>query len=86
MAYQLPPDISQQVQFYIESGNFACEEDVLREALKALSSRGEHQAARQDGIVTMELQTAISEMEAGDQGRPLREVAAEIRKLHNFSH
>jgi len=31
------------------------------------------------------LREAIADMEAGDRGRPLHDVADEIRKKHNFS-
>ncbi len=78
MTYQLPSDLAQQIQCYIQGGGYACEEDVLREALKALDSRDEQ-------LTTIGLQTAISDMEAGDQGRPLREVVDEIRRQHKFS-
>jgi hypothetical protein len=40
--------------------------------------------AEMDATVT-DLREAIAEMEAGDQGRPLAEVAEEIRREHNFS-
>ena len=79
MTYQLSSDLEQQVQLYIQSGTYSCEDDVLREAMKALDLRDEQ-------LTSIGLRAAISDMEAGDQGRPLSEVADEIRKQHQFSH
>ncbi len=39
MAYQLPLDIEQRVRAQIESGRFATEADVLREAIDTLEKR-----------------------------------------------
>jgi putative addiction module CopG family antidote len=39
MPYQLPADIERRVRAQIESGQFAAEDDVLREAMDALEKR-----------------------------------------------
>lgn len=39
MPYQFPPDIEQRVRAQIESGQFATEDDVLREAIDSLEKR-----------------------------------------------
>jgi antitoxin ParD1/3/4 len=39
MAYQFPTDIQQSIQAQIVSGEFASEDEVLREALATLESR-----------------------------------------------
>ncbi|MEO8495060.1 MAG: type II toxin-antitoxin system ParD family antitoxin [Planctomycetota bacterium] len=39
MPYQLPPDIQQSIEAQIATGNFASEDEVLREAMASLASR-----------------------------------------------
>jgi len=39
MQYQIPPDISQRLQFHIAGGNYRTEDEVLRGALDALEQR-----------------------------------------------
>ena len=45
MPYQLPPDISEQVQSFVFAG-YRDEDDVLREALKALEAREQEKLRR----------------------------------------
>jgi Arc/MetJ-type ribon-helix-helix transcriptional regulator len=45
MPYQLPPDISDQVQSFVFAG-YRDEDDVLREALKALQEREQEKLRR----------------------------------------
>lgn len=42
MSYVLPPDIQERVRLQVESGDFACEADVLREAITELERRQEY--------------------------------------------
>ena len=67
---QLPPDLDQQVKHYLSSGQYQTEEDVLRDALRALA---DEQAVRQ----------GMEDLAAG-RGRPLEAVDADIRKKHNI--
>jgi putative addiction module CopG family antidote len=70
MAYQFPPDVEQLLRDRMASGNYASEDEVLREALQALAEDEQDlQAIRQ----------ALAEMEAGDEGTPLDEAVQRIR-------
>lgn len=71
---QLPPDLDQQVKQYIASGHYRTEEDVLRDALRALA---EEQSVRDD------IRQGLEELDAG-RGRSLEEVDADLRKKHNI--
>jgi len=46
MTYQLPPDVDETVKRYMESGCYASEEEVLREALVALHQREQEKLKR----------------------------------------
>ena len=73
MAYQFPPDVEQLLRDRMASGNYASEDEVLREALHALAEEEQDlQAIRQ----------ALAEMKAGDEGIPLDEAVQRIRSGH----
>ena len=76
MTYQFPPNIERLVKEQMASGEYESEDDVLADALRALSARNADLAAVND---------AIRDMEDGDTGRPLKEVADEIRARHGWS-
>ncbi len=76
MAYQFPPNIERLVKEQMASGDYESEDDLLADALRALATRNEELVAVND---------AIRDMEAGDAGRPLTEVADEIREKHGWS-
>lgn len=38
MGYSLPPDVEQLVRGYMDSGQYSSEDDVLRDALRALAA------------------------------------------------
>ena len=71
---QLPPDLDQQVKHYLSSGQYQTEEDVLRDALRALA---DEQAVLDD------IRQGMEDLAAG-RGRPLEAVDADIRKKHNI--
>jgi putative addiction module CopG family antidote len=75
MPYDLPADLRHEIEERMASGQYASEEDVLREAMRALKSRDEEIAAIQAGIDDME----------GGRLRPFEEVDAEIRRDFGFS-
>lgn len=75
MAYQFPPDLQQLIHAGMAFGNYATEDDVLRDALHALIQRNEELAA---------IQAGVADMNAG-RFRPIREVDAEIRSRLGFS-
>ncbi len=76
MTYQFPPNIDRLVKEQMASGAYESEDDLLADALRALATRNADLAAVND---------AIRDMEAGDTGRPLTEVADEIREKHGWS-
>jgi putative addiction module CopG family antidote len=71
---ELPPDLDQQVKHYLETGQYGTEEDVLRDALRALA---EEQSALDD------IRQGLEDLEAG-RGRPLEDVDADLRKKYNI--
>ena len=75
MANQFPPDLEEQLKERMASGQYASEDDVLREALRALKRQDEDVAA---------LKEAIADMEAGDRGRSFDEFVDDFRKKHNI--
>ncbi|MCA9214861.1 MAG: hypothetical protein KDB27_17440 [Planctomycetales bacterium] len=75
MAYQFPPNIDRLVKEQMASGEYESEDDLLADALRALATRNADLAA---------VHEAIRDMEAGDVGRPLTEVADEIRAWHGW--
>ena len=75
MAYQFPPDVQQLIRDGMALGNYATEDDVLREALHVLIQRNEDLA---------EIRAGVADMNAG-RFRPIHEVDAEIRNKLGFS-
>lgn len=76
MAYQFPPEIKRLVNQHMASGDYGSEDELLADALRALALRNADLAA---------VNQAIADMEAGDTGRPLTDVATEIRRKHGWS-
>jgi predicted transcriptional regulator len=76
MSYQFPPDVQQLLSTGMALGDYATEDDVLRDALHALIQRNEDLDA---------IQAGVADMNAG-RVRPLREVDAEIRSRLGFSN
>lgn len=75
MSYLFPPDVEELVKEQMAAGEYASEDDVLRDALRALAASREDLAA---------IQAGIDDMEAG-RVRAFAEVADEIRARHGFS-
>ena len=76
MPYNLPPDVQGQISRHIVTGHYACEDDVLRAALRALALRHEELAA---------IQAGVDDMEAG-RLRLFEDVDADMRRQFGFSH
>jgi len=72
-----PLDVEEQVKQFVASGQYASEEDVLRDALRALRRQSDDLAA---------IREAIADMEAGDRGRPFDEFVEESRRKHGIPH
>ena len=71
MPYSFPSDVKKLVESHLASGRYSTEDDVLRDALRALSDEEEDIAAVQD---------AINEWRAGDEGLPLAEGFDQVRQ------
>jgi putative addiction module CopG family antidote len=73
MPYQFPPDVDQLVRKQMASGSYTTEDELLREALRALREQDEDLLA---------VREALAEFEAGDAGVPLDEAFDDIRQRH----
>ncbi|HND51879.1 MAG TPA: type II toxin-antitoxin system ParD family antitoxin [Pirellulaceae bacterium] len=71
MSYSFPPDVQQLIDVQLASGRFASEDDVLREALRALQPFEDETAA---------IQAAIDDWQNGDEGLPIDEAFNNIRE------
>jgi putative addiction module CopG family antidote len=74
MHYSFPADLQELIAARLATGLYSTEDEVLREALRALSEQDEDLAAVQD---------AISEWRAGDMGTPLAAAFDEIRRTRD---
>ena len=75
MAYAFPPPLDEFVKRQMAAGDYASEDELLLDALKALAQHNEDLAA---------IGAGIDDLEAG-RVRPLEAVADEIRHKHGFS-
>lgn len=71
---QLPPDLDQQIKQYVATGLYQTEEEVLRDALRALAD---------EKTVLDDIRIGIDDLNAG-RGRPLEDVDADIRRKHDI--
>ena len=71
MTYAFPPDVEELVASRMAAGGYATEDDVLRDALRALAEEEEDLAA---------VREAIAEYRAGDPGLPLDEAFDLVRR------
>jgi Arc/MetJ-type ribon-helix-helix transcriptional regulator len=70
MSYSFPPDVEKQMRDRLASGQYASEDDVLRNALSALAWE-EHEASA--------VLEAVAALESGEKGIPLADAIAQIR-------
>lgn len=71
MTYQLPPDIQQSVRTLMAAGRYASEDDVLRDALRALTDERDDFEA---------VEEALSHLEQGDAGVVVGRLFRELRE------
>jgi len=71
MQYPIPPDVQDLIAAQLATGRYQNEDEVLREALRALQAASDDTAAVQD---------AIDAWKAGDDGLPLDQAFDLIRK------
>ena len=75
MAYPFPPDLQQLVADRLATGDYQTEDDVLREALRALAGQDDDLAA---------VREAVAEVKAGDEGLPLGEAFEAVRAKYGI--
>ena len=73
MPYQFPLDLQDLVGEQMQLGEYSSEDDVLRDALRALAEEREDLAA---------IREAITEWRAGDDGLEVSEAFAQVRSKH----
>jgi putative addiction module CopG family antidote len=71
MTISVPADIQQFIDTRLATGSYATEDEVLRDAFRALQNEDEEVLA---------IQRAIDEWQQGDDGVPVDEAFVEIRK------
>jgi Arc/MetJ-type ribon-helix-helix transcriptional regulator len=71
MSTSIPADVQQAIDARMATGKYATQDDVLRDAFRALQYEDEEVVA---------IQEAIDEWKQGDNGLPLGESFDEIRK------
>jgi Arc/MetJ-type ribon-helix-helix transcriptional regulator len=71
MPYAFPPDVKRLVDSRMASGNYACEDELLRDALEAFCTEADELEA---------IKAAVSEWQAGDSGLPLADAFDEVRR------
>ena len=76
MIYRFPPDLEDEINERMASGQHASQDELLRDALRALRL--------QDSDVTA-VKEAIADMEAGDRGIPFDQFVEEFRKQHSVA-
>lgn len=76
MAYKFPPDVERAVEAWKASGRYDSTDDVLRDALQALSEQDDDLEA---------VREAVAALRAGDPGVPVAEVFEKLRKKHGLS-
>lgn len=76
MAYPFPPDVEELVRKQMESGDFASEDDLLREALRIFDHVREDLAAIEAGLADA----------AAGRVRPIEEFDREFRARHKITN
>ena len=71
---QLSSEVDRQVKHFLATGQYQSEDEVLRDALKALAERHS---------VLDDIRQGLTELESG-QGRPLEDVDADLRKKYDI--
>ena len=74
--YPFPPDLENEIQAQMKTGQYASQDEVLRNALRALKWRDGEVAAIQEGI---------DDMQSG-RVKPLCEFDRELRERKNIPH
>ncbi len=78
MHYRFPADVEKLVKQRMREGQYASEDDVLRDALKALDTQ-QQVVIEEDPAVVEGIRRGLADMEAG-RGQPFEEFDAEFRR------
>jgi antitoxin ParD1/3/4 len=81
MSISLSPEIERQIEEKIESGEYESADDVVRDALRALSAAEQEHANRLEAL-RAKIDEGIDDLENGRHS-PLEEVAARLRARRN---
>jgi putative addiction module CopG family antidote len=73
MFYAFPPDLRKLIELRLDSGRYSTEDEVLRDAMRALAEEDEDLVA---------VREAVAEWRAGDMGTPLAEAFDEVQRRH----
>lgn len=76
MTYPFPPDIRELVDRQMSTGEYASEDELLRDALSLFVD--------EDAELTA-IQQAVDAYEAGDMGSPVEDVFDRIQAKHNIA-
>jgi putative addiction module CopG family antidote len=71
MPYAFPPDLQRLVEAWLASGRYSTEDEVLRNALRALAAEAEDLSA---------VREAVAEWRAGDPGLPMDAAVDQVRR------
>jgi Arc/MetJ-type ribon-helix-helix transcriptional regulator len=82
MAYQFPPDVEELVKKQMVSGAYSSEDDLLRDALRALNEQ-KGSVTEEDPEVVEGIRRGLEDMKAG-RSQPLAQFDAEFRTRHNI--
>ncbi len=75
MSYTFPADVRQTVELHLATGRYANEDELLRDAFRALHEEDEDLAA---------VQEAIREWRDGDEGVALTDAFEDVRRAHRI--
>ena len=71
MHYSFPPDLQRLIAAHLASGRYTTEDEVLRDALRALADEDEDLVA---------VREAVTEWRTGDPGLPLADAFDQVRR------
>jgi len=74
--YQFPPDLEDEINQRLRSGQYASADELFRDAFRALKQRDDDVAAIQEGLADM----------AAGRVKPLRDFDREFRALKSIPH
>jgi len=83
MAYQFPWDVEKLVQEQMAKGDYRSEDDVLRDALRALGAQ-RSLVIEEEPAVTEGIRRGLADMQAG-RSQPFDEFDSEFRRRRNLS-